>query len=253
MSSVLDRSILEQSPLADLHLLADELAVDGYRRLRKPELLVEAILARQTGAEVPDTEGGGARGRRSRGDARGRRSGGGSRSAPTPRRRRSAPTPRRSRGRSRRGRRGGRGRSRDADRDDDGAPPEAPGAPPRPRPRSPPPRRRTRSPRASWSCWPTGRASCAWRRRKPTDDDVYISAAQVKRCELVVGRPDRRPGARSRGAPSASRRSCGSTPSTAARPTRSPRARASRTCPPRSPASASSSAPRTRRSRRSSG
>ena len=45
MSSVLDRSELEQSPLADLHLLANELGVDGFRRLRKPDL-VDAILSR---------------------------------------------------------------------------------------------------------------------------------------------------------------------------------------------------------------
>ena len=34
MTSVLDRSALEQSPLADLHLIANELGVDGFRRLR---------------------------------------------------------------------------------------------------------------------------------------------------------------------------------------------------------------------------
>jgi transcription termination factor Rho len=50
MSSVLDRDALEQSPLADLHLLADELRVDGFRRLRKAEL-VDAIIARQSGDE----------------------------------------------------------------------------------------------------------------------------------------------------------------------------------------------------------
>src|SRR3954468_18102140 len=48
MPSVLDRSALEQSPLADLHLLANELGVDGFRRLRKPDL-VDAILTRQGG------------------------------------------------------------------------------------------------------------------------------------------------------------------------------------------------------------
>src|ERR1051325_5200199 len=51
MPSVLDRSALEQSPLADLHLLANELGVDGFRRLRKPDL-VDAILARQSGDPV---------------------------------------------------------------------------------------------------------------------------------------------------------------------------------------------------------
>jgi len=37
--SVLDRSELEASPLADLHAIADQLGLDGFRRLRKPELI----------------------------------------------------------------------------------------------------------------------------------------------------------------------------------------------------------------------
>src|SRR5438477_9647031 len=52
--SVLDRSALEASPLADLHAIASELGLDGFRRLRKAEL-IDAILARQSGAEE-DTE-----------------------------------------------------------------------------------------------------------------------------------------------------------------------------------------------------
>src|SRR5215217_7074543 len=55
MSAVLDRSALEQSPLADLHLLANELGVDGFRRLRKPDL-VDAILSRQSGDGPADNE-----------------------------------------------------------------------------------------------------------------------------------------------------------------------------------------------------
>ena len=51
MPTVLDRSALEQSPLADLHLLANELGVDGFRRLRKEDL-VDAILTRQGGEEA---------------------------------------------------------------------------------------------------------------------------------------------------------------------------------------------------------
>ena len=51
MSSVLDRSALAESPLADLHLLANELGVDGFRRLRKSEL-VDAIVARQSDEPV---------------------------------------------------------------------------------------------------------------------------------------------------------------------------------------------------------
>ena len=48
MSSVLDRSALAESPLADLHLLANELGVDGFRRLRKDDL-IDAILTKQAG------------------------------------------------------------------------------------------------------------------------------------------------------------------------------------------------------------
>jgi transcription termination factor Rho len=48
--SVLTRSALDDSPLADLHALASTLGIDGFRRLRKTEL-ADAILARQGGAE----------------------------------------------------------------------------------------------------------------------------------------------------------------------------------------------------------
>src|SRR4051794_8527412 len=87
MPSVLDRSALEQSPLADLHLLANELGVDGFRRLRKPDL-VDAILTRQGGEAVEepvatapvavaaadtDSDDGPKRSRRGRRGGRGRR------------------------------------------------------------------------------------------------------------------------------------------------------------------------------------
>src|SRR5436190_6465604 len=49
--SVLDRAALEDSPLADLHALASELGIDGFRRLRKAEL-IDAILAQQGGEEA---------------------------------------------------------------------------------------------------------------------------------------------------------------------------------------------------------
>ncbi len=42
--SVLDRSELEASPLADLHAIADQLGLEGFRRLRKADL-IDAILA----------------------------------------------------------------------------------------------------------------------------------------------------------------------------------------------------------------
>ena len=51
MAPVLDAKALEDSPLADLYLLANELGIDGYRRLRKADL-VAAIITRQ-GGEPP--------------------------------------------------------------------------------------------------------------------------------------------------------------------------------------------------------
>ena len=47
--SILDRDALAASPLADLHALASELSIDGYRRLRKADL-IDAIITRQGGS-----------------------------------------------------------------------------------------------------------------------------------------------------------------------------------------------------------
>lgn len=47
--SVLERTALEESPLADLHAIASELSIDGYRRLRRAEL-IDTIVERQGGA-----------------------------------------------------------------------------------------------------------------------------------------------------------------------------------------------------------
>jgi transcription termination factor Rho len=177
MTSILDRSALEQSPLADLHLIANELGVDGFRRLRKAEL-VDAILAKQggedNGAAVTDEEEDGPR-------------------------------------RSRRGRRGGRGRARDRD-EEEGATDEDAGdddepvaAPRRGRSRSragttPAADREERAPRGGRNGDEEDRTvegvvellanGSGFVRLTPpeaTDDDVYVSAAQVKRCELVSG------------------------------------------------------------------
>ena len=46
--AVLSRAALEASPLADLHAIASELGIDGFRRLRKAQL-VDAILERGGG------------------------------------------------------------------------------------------------------------------------------------------------------------------------------------------------------------
>src|SRR5215218_11155569 len=81
MSSVLDPSALADSPLADLHLLANELGVDGFRRLRKADL-IDAIVARQAGEDFvapeaapaadEEEDDAPARGRRGRRGGRGR-------------------------------------------------------------------------------------------------------------------------------------------------------------------------------------
>ena len=164
MPSVLDRSDLEQSPLADLHLLANELGVDGFRRLRKPDL-VDAILSRQSGDEVAepvveeveavatpvgsDDEGG----------------------------------PKR----SRRGRRGGRGRRRDEDEGGDVGSDRDRDEPVAASPQAESRGGEERSVEGAVELLANGSGFLRLSPPDPTDDDVYISAAQVKRCELVAG------------------------------------------------------------------
>ena len=54
--SVLQRGELEDSPLADLHAIASELGIEGYRTLRRDDLIA-AILTAQGGGEAgPDAE-----------------------------------------------------------------------------------------------------------------------------------------------------------------------------------------------------
>jgi len=53
--AVLDRSELEASPLADLHAIADQLGLDGFRRLRKASL-IDAILGESGGEESAPAE-----------------------------------------------------------------------------------------------------------------------------------------------------------------------------------------------------
>ncbi len=59
--SVLERAALEASPLADLHAIASEMTIDGYRRLRKAAL-IDAILERAGGSVVGVSDGAGADG-----------------------------------------------------------------------------------------------------------------------------------------------------------------------------------------------
>jgi transcription termination factor Rho len=147
MSAVLDRGELEKSPLADLHLLANELGVDGFRRLRKDDL-IDAILARQDGAPDEEPE------------------------APE------AEEPEEER-RPRRGRRGGRARGRT--RAEEGSTDEDAGEP------REEPRGGDRTVEGVVELLGNGSGFVRLDPPEPTDEDVYISAAQVKRCELVSG------------------------------------------------------------------
>src|SRR4051812_46865067 len=196
---VLSRSALESSPLADLHALASELGIDGFRRLRKADL-IDRIVAHQGGdddgslsEEVVDEAA-------TEADARPRR------------------------------RRGGRARGRadaepeaeaaeldaDAEEEVEEAEAEAEGdlikvedeEDEDDKPREAPPARRTRGERGGRGRGGRDRNGDGDTERvvegtvellangsgflrltppEPSDDDVYISAAQVRRCELVSG------------------------------------------------------------------
>src|SRR4051794_7338438 len=143
--SVLDRAALEDSPLADLHALASELGIDGFRRLRR-EALIDAILERQggeAGAGAPvDAE------ERAPADT-------------------DDEPPRRPR------RRGGRGRAR---RDGDEPATEVAEAEPT-----------ERVAEGVVELLSNGSGFLRVAPPDPSDNDVYISAAQVRRCELVSG------------------------------------------------------------------
>ena len=186
---VLTRSALDASPLADLHALASTLGIDGFRRLRKADL-ADAILARQGGEEDDD----------------------GAVAVPTrparaPRRRRSAATA------------AGATAGADAEAADAADEPAAPTEEAEPAPRAPRARRASRSRREAEEPRPAATVvedddpapsaaaaadessivegvvellsnGSGFLRVSPpdaSDDDVYISAAQARRCELVAG------------------------------------------------------------------
>lgn len=177
--SVLDRAALDESPLADLHTIASELSIDGYRRLRRAEL-IDAIVALQSGEPMP----------------------GAAADSDVDEDEDRAP-------RRRRGRRGGRART--GDNADDGT------AATEPEPEAEPdakadggaeseakPRRRSRREEAPArdsaekaeedvvaegvvELLANGSGFLRVSPPEPSDHDVYISGAQVKRCELVAG------------------------------------------------------------------
>ncbi len=160
--TVLERSELEASPLADLHAIADQVGLEGFRRLRKADLI----------AAILDETGSGAAGQ----EAGDREEAGAEREEPegaTRTRRRRAPRSRRSR--------------------------EETAATPEPAEEAPA-RTRARGDGDGDAAQAAGRIAAgvvevlgngsAFLRvdpPEPSDEDVYISAAQVRRCELVSG------------------------------------------------------------------
>jgi len=218
--SVISRSALESSSLADLHEIASELGLDGYRRLRKADL-VRSIIERQGGDPdaAPDEDVVVAATTNGDGDGEAVAEPGAEDGADDKPARRS--------------RRGGRGRSRTRDRDPgdtedeqeaaadatpavsarSGRPPRSArenGAPrgdrePRERDRGGErdrgadrdrggDRERAAAPSAedkdvtgTVELLPNGSGFLRVAPPEPSDDDVYISAAQVRRCELVSG------------------------------------------------------------------
>src|SRR5947209_2748062 len=175
--SVLDRATLAASPLADLHALASELGMDGFRRLRKAEL-IDALLAHQgveEGAEPESGEAGPAE--PSDGDAEP------ADAAAEPADVDAEPADvdaERADGEAaeggQRGTRRRRGRSRRRGEDGDGPG----GARTRERPAE-------RIAEGVVELLGNGSAFLRVAAPEVSDDDVYISAAQVRRCELVSG------------------------------------------------------------------
>jgi transcription termination factor Rho len=148
---ILDRQSLEQSPLADLHAIASELSIDGYRRLRKPEL-IDAILGQQAGGGEPAA-------------------GADEQAADEP-----PAAPRR---RTRR-RRSTESKARDEEPGPKEAEPEGGEDEEHERPQDEPVE-------GVVELLPNGSGFVRVNSPDPSDDDVYISSAQVRRCELVTG------------------------------------------------------------------
>jgi transcription termination factor Rho len=217
MSSVLDPSALAESPLADLHLLANEFGVDGYRRLRKADL-IDAIVAKQAGEDYvapakdadesddapeaeaeakgdddgDDTPAPARRGRRGgRGRARGARDEDDADDAPA----KAEPRSRGGRGRSdgdddapakaEPRSRGGRGRGRDED--DDAPKGGGRGGRGRGGDRGDRAEAEDKQVEGVIELLGNGSAFVRMTEGETSDEDVYVSAAQVKRCELVSG------------------------------------------------------------------
>ena len=203
--SVLDRSALEASPLADLHAIASELSMDGYRRLRKAEL-IDAILEKQGGEapkrrsrrkasetteEKPARRGRSAKAAKDEKDEKDGKDDEPAKATAAPKddepeaaeaADESADDDEASTGtRRRRGRRGGRGRS--GARDNGATEDESDTADDSTDEKS----SEEEVVEGVVELLANGSGFVRVDPPEPSDDDVYISSAQVKRCELVSG------------------------------------------------------------------
>jgi len=160
--AVLDRAALEESPLADLHTIARELGIDGFRRLRKAAL-IDAIVHTQTGeepaAETAEAE------------------------EDKPRTSRSSRSRSRSRSRTRKDADEGERAEPEVKEAKEAKKPEAKEAK-KPEAKEPEPEKAAEG---TVELLGNGSGFLRVSPPDPSDDDVYISAAQVRRCELVSG------------------------------------------------------------------
>jgi len=165
--AVLDRSELEASPLADLHAIADQLGLEGFRRMRKAEL-IEAILGGPDAGQGDGDEAAQASADDAQDDAQETESErDGAASARAARRRRPA-RPRRSRAEA-------------------GTEEERGGRSLRPALARGGEEEGSRVAEGVVELLGNGSAFLRVDPPEASDEDVYISAAQVRRCELVSG------------------------------------------------------------------
>jgi transcription termination factor Rho len=202
--SVVSRSALDASSLADLHEIASELGLDGYRRLRKADLVAAIINRQGANGAARDVEAGAEP--QSEAEATGSQA--------------DAELDADVEKPARRSRRGGRGRGRASDRDpgdievgedevdglstprsgrNGGSARDADEVEAAPAARSGRSARgardegRDRGPAedkiasGTVELLPNGSGFLRVTPPEPSDDDVYISTAQVRRCELVSG------------------------------------------------------------------
>src|SRR3954469_17287315 len=182
---VLERSELEQSPLADLHAIASEIGIEGYRRLRRDDL-IEALLTGEAPSSEPtsgddeDSDDDRPKRRSRGGRGRGR---GAQREEREDREDREVKDERPARGgRGGGGGGGGRGRGARAEARDETADRDARGE------RDDRDDEADAEPRTGvLDILPNGSGFMRVELFHHSNDDVYVSPAQIRRCELRAG------------------------------------------------------------------